>query len=142
MVTLYRGQDPLTKNDLDVYILDENGNLFDPYSITYTIYRSISNSFNLGCSEEILLETLNSVPIPFGIGKYFAPWQMPKDISIGNYRIKWDVKKFIDSPIISEVEEFNIILPVDKIAQAMITGGESLDDYPNNQFQGGCAEAS
>ena len=140
MVTLYRGQDPLTKNDLDVYILDENGHLFDPFSITYTIYHSVSNSFNLACSEEMLLETLNSVPIPFGIGKYFAPWQMPKDIDVGNYRIKWDVKKFIDSTIISEVEEFNIILPVDKLRQSTLTGGDNVGSLPGDQFDGGCAE--
>jgi len=140
MVTLYKGQDPLTKDDLNVFILDENGDLFDPFSITYTIYHSVSNSFDLSCSEEMLLETLNSVPIPFGIGEFFAPWQMPQDIDVGNYRIKWDVKKFIDSPIISEVEEINIILPVDKLRQATLTGGDNVGSLPGDQFQGGCAE--
>lgn len=141
MVTLYRGQDPLTKNDLNVFIYDEDTNFFSPFSITYSIYRSNSNQFDLACSEELLLETLNSVPIPFGIGQFFAPWQMPKDIGIGKYRIKWDVKRFSDSPIQSEAEEFQIILKVDKIKQAMLNGGSSLTDFPNNQFQGGCAEA-
>jgi hypothetical protein len=140
MVTLYKGQDPLTKDDLNVFILDENGDLFDPFSITYTIYHSVSNSFDLSCSEEMLLETLNSVPVPFGIGEFFAPWQMPQDIDVGNYRIKWDVKKFIDSPIISEVEEINIILPVDKLRQATLTGGDNVGSLPGDQFQGGCAE--
>ena len=139
MVTIYRGQDPLTKDDLNVYILDDAGNYFSPFSITYSIYHSHYNSFDLDCSEELILETLNSVPIPFGIGKFFAPWQMPTDISLGNYRIKWDVKKYIDSPILSSEEEFQIVSQVDKIRQSMLNN-ETLQDFPNNQFEGGCAE--
>lgn len=144
-VTLVKGQE-LTKDDLNVYILDENNIYFNPYRITYTIYRVISDRFyNQECGEEPINETIDSIPLPFGIGQYFAPWVMPKDIHVGPYRIKWNVKRFQDSPYVEEVEEFYIIAPGFTSADACRTsGGDNLDgtgpSLPHEKYKGGCAE--
>ena len=108
-VTLIKGQ-ILTKEDLNIYI-QENGNYVNPYSITYTIYRKThSCSEKVFDNEEPLLETVDSIPIPFGIGKWFAPWVMPQDIEIGNYRIKWRFRRYADSVTVEEPEEFAIVV--------------------------------
>lgn len=141
MVTLYKGME-LTKEELNVYILDSvNGQYYSPAYITYSIYRVHRN--NNTCCEELILETLNSVPIPFGIGKFFAPWNMPKDIEIGAYRIKWNIKKFDDSEMIEEPEEFEIVSAVDAQIKACIAGANNgvSTNVAHIQFKGGCAEA-
>ena len=144
MVSLIREQ-ILTKDDLKVFVQDGNGNLINPFSITYSIYHIISHYsfYNQSCGEELILETLNSVPIPFGIGKFFAPWVMPKDIELGHYRIKWVAQQYADSPMVEEPMEFEIISKVDATAQALLAGGASSDAASlQDLFNGGCAEAS
>jgi hypothetical protein len=115
-VTLYLSQ-VLTKDDLNIFLYDNNGNLFNPFAITYTIYRIILPTpfYNQECAEEPLLETLDTTAIPFGLGQYFAAWSMPIDITIGKYRIKWSIRQFADSPIYQEIEEFDIINKADKL---------------------------
>lgn len=143
-VTLIREQE-LTKDNLNIYITDINGNFYSPYRITYTIYRVISDRFyNQECGEEPINETIDSVPLPFGIGKFFAPWIMPKDIILGKYRIKWNIKQYQDSPYFEEAEEFDIIGPGYGPDVCRTSNGASLNGgtppLPHEQFQGGCAE--
>jgi hypothetical protein len=114
-VVLYKSQ-VLTKDDLNVFIYDNDGNLYNPFSITYTIYHIISDRFyNHECGEEPLVETIDTTAIPFGIGKYFAAWSMTTDLEIGKYRIKWQMRQFEDSTIYQEIEEFDVIERVNKI---------------------------
>ena len=119
-VVLYKSQ-ILTKDDLNIFLYDSNGNFFNPFSITYTIYHITSNKFyNQECSEEPLKETISTTPIPFGIGQYFAPWSMPNDLTIGKYRIKWNIRQFVDSPTYQEIEEFDVIYKTDKLNYSII----------------------
>jgi hypothetical protein len=119
-VVVYKSQ-VLTKDDLNIFLYDSNGAFFNPFSIVYTIYHVISDPFyNQECAEEPLVETLQTTPIPFGIGKYFAAWSMPHDLEIGKYRIKWEVRQFPDSPIYQEIEEFDVINKTDKINYSII----------------------
>lgn len=131
-VTIYKSKN-LTKEDLNVYILEGNGTYFNPFSITYTIYRTISDRFyNQECGEEPILETIDTVPIPFGIGMYFAAWNAFHDLDIGNYRIKWHVRRFSDSPIYEEIEEFKIINKVDTMNYSMMNGVNGK--LPHNKY--------
>ncbi len=190
-VTIYKGQ-VLTKNDLNVYILDTNGNYVDPFSITYTIYRLLGkypsgkgkSEINKGrgcgcrgndtivhgpewweqgewlektqgthspqylnkgvdqttstsgyfreCGEEPILETMDSVPIPFGIGKYFAAWNMSHDLEIGQFRIHWNVRRFPDSTIYEENEEFRVINKKDTLIYSQLNG--SSTNLPHLMF--------
>lgn len=132
-VTIYKGK-VLTKNDLNVYLLDENGEYFSPFSITYTIYRVLTskNFFNQECAEEPVLESLDTIPLPFGIGKYFAAWNMAKDLDIGKYRIKWHVRRYSDSPIYEEIEEFDVINRTDTMKYSILNGNSTT--LPHQQF--------
>jgi hypothetical protein len=139
--TIMVSEDPLTKNDLDIYILDTQGNYINPFMITYTIYRVISDRFyNQECGEEPILETIDSPGIPFGIGMFFAAWKQPIDLTIGPYRIHWNVKRFVDCPIQEEIEEFEIISPAVLSSDYRGTTGRT-GPFPHTEYQGGCAEA-
>jgi len=82
--------------------------------------------YNWECGEEPVVETLNTVPIPFGIGKYFAAWRVANDLDIGSYRIHWHVRRFADSPIYEEIEEFNVLNKVDQLNYSALNGGSVL----------------
>lgn len=131
-VTFYKGKN-LTKNDLNVYLLD-NDQYFNPFSITYTIYKLTTNNnfFDKECGEEPILETIDSMPIPFGIGKYFAAWNMAHDLDIGKYRIHWNVRRYSDSPIYEEVEEFDVINRNDALNYAQMNGANGK--LPHNEY--------
>lgn len=201
MSTIYKGQ-ILTKNDLKVFILDENGNYINPFSITYTIYRckTFSQNNNLNrttnywddvwrtqymkylnappslafppgdfplspgqttpptrrcpghaidpsnktsnqeCGEEPVLETIDSQPIVFGIGKFFAAWKIANDLDIGNYRIKWHIRRLTDSPIYEEIQEFNVINRIDQYNYSLMNGANGRlpnDEYGNENLWAG-----
>ena len=123
MPTLYIGQQ-LTKDDLKIFIRDENGIYISPFSITYTILKQAPDFTERACLiDEPIKETINTIPIPFGIGKFFAAWTMPKDTTIGSYKIQWNIKRYSDSPIIQESQEFDIVVQTCISAEAS-SGGE------------------
>jgi hypothetical protein len=139
-VTLWRGQDPLTKNDLNVYVLDEQGNYFNPFRITYTIYRVISDRFNnQECGEEPFSETIDSPGIPFGFGQFFAPWKMPTTVENGPYRIHWNIKQYPDSPILEAIEQFEIISKANTMNDVMGNSSRT-GPFPHQSYGGGCPE--
>jgi hypothetical protein len=163
-VTLYIGQ-TLTKKDLNIFIYDTDGvTFFNPFSITYTIYHIEDDQFHIQSYAELpnkptnsnasfnalydpplynqedgeqpILETIDCIPIPFGLGKFFAPWKMSHDTLVGEYRIKWHVRKYSDSPIIQEVEEFQIITKKDVLNFSQMNGGPTSNSkkLPNDMF--------
>jgi len=128
-VTLIKGQ-TLTKDDLNIYVL-KNDVLINPYSITYTIYRISSTcSEKVFDNEEPLVETIDSIPIPFGIGKWFAPWEMPQDIEIGNFRIKWVFREAADKGLKQEEEEFTIVT-------RSCLSSDATGSFPHEDINGG-----
>jgi len=132
MVILIKGE-TLNKDHLNIYI-QKDGVYVDPFAITYTIYRQTRDFWTkTTINEEPYTETIDSIPLPFGKGKYFAPWQMPKDVEIGNYRIKWRFREFADSPWVEEPEEFSIIVQSQYQAEANSV-------LPHTAYKGGCAE--
>lgn len=116
----------LTKDDLNIFIQDEDGNFFNPFSITYTIYRVLSKQFrNQECGEEPILETIDTTPIIFGIGKFFAAWNQAKDLVIGAYRIKWHIRRYSDSPIVEEIEDFDMVNRIDAMNYSRVNDSGS-----------------
>jgi hypothetical protein len=141
-VTIYRSK-VLTKDDLNIFIYNTDGvTFFNPFSITYTIYHTVYDQFNIENyvenyaddeglfnqekGEEPVREAIDLIPVPFGIGKFFAAWQMSEDITVGGYRIKWHIRKFSDTPILQAVEVFQIIDKNDSINFSQMNGGPML----------------
>lgn len=139
--TIYSGK-ILSKDDLKIFVQDQNNLYFNPFSITYSIYRVLFDNYtNVVVGDEPVLEAVDCVPIPFGIGKFFAAWDKAKDLSIGQYKIKWNIAKFSDSPVTQYVENFEVINRVDIMNLSALIGndGKSLPHqlYGNpNTFAG------
>lgn len=139
--TIYRGK-VLTKDDLNIFIQDASGNYINPFYISYTIYTVLSNQFNPhDCGEEPILETINLTPLPFGIGKFFAAWNQAHDLEIGKYRIKWNVARFSDSPLVEEVEDFDVVNSIDMMNYSVLNNASGTQlphkKYGNSQMCAG-----
>ncbi|MDD5649615.1 MAG: hypothetical protein PHF86_04245 [Candidatus Nanoarchaeia archaeon] len=132
-VVIYKGQN-LTKDDLNIFIQDQDGVYFNPFSITYTIYRVISDQFrNQECGEEPILETIDLLPLPFGIGKFFAAWEQAHDLGVGSYRIKWNIARFSDSSLTEYIEDFEIVNRIDRMNYSAVNDG-SGGKLPHQQW--------
>ncbi len=146
MVTLYKGQ-LLNKTHLNVYISDSNSVLVNPLFITYTIYTRTKSMVpeytrTYRVDEEPINETIDSTPLPFGIGQYYAPWVMPDDTRLGYYRIKWVIQLNINSQKVEQIENFEILQRVDPLLKSIVTGMDSQNNIvnlPHEHFRGGDA---
>jgi len=143
MVTLYKGQ-LLNKTHLNVFIFNSSGNPVNPLFLSYTIYTRTKSMVpeytrTYRVDEEPISETIDSTPIPFGIGQYYAPWIMPADIKLGYYRIKWVVQLNITSQKVEQIENFEILTRVDPILAATINNSSAENNVinlPHEHFKG------
>ena len=84
MAVVFTPAQQLTKYDLNIFIRDQENNLFDPYSISYYIEDESGNNF---------LGTLNNTPVKEAVGYYWANILIP-DGAFGTYIIKWQIKDY------------------------------------------------
>src|SRR5579863_4697139 len=72
----------LGPKDLHIFFKDQNGNFFDPNSVTYSIY-------DVTDFEPILVPPADQQAVRSGPGQYYAGWTVPQDIRLGPYEIGW-----------------------------------------------------
>jgi len=101
MPALRRG-DSTSKDNLNIFVYNSNGQLTDPYSITFSLY-------DLTCGTETLIGAEGRLPIKFDIGSYFAPWSIPEEEPVGTHKIIWKIKETSTSTETEHAEEFDII---------------------------------
>jgi hypothetical protein len=101
MNALRRG-DTTTKDNLNVFVYDRNGNLKDPYSVTFDLYDSTTGT-------DVLIGGADRPPIKFAIGSYFAPWKVPDEENMGRHKIVWKVKESPTIATVTSTEEFDIV---------------------------------
>lgn len=97
----------LGPDDLPLYLRDENGFLFDAYSVFWSIRNSSGDSV-LSRSEATHSAT----------GSYFAPLQL--NFQSGEYSILWEYQKDPSSPMQSIGMGFTVINPTDLSAFGLI----------------------
>jgi hypothetical protein len=85
VVVFERGQQ-LTKNDLNIFVRDNEGNLIDPFSITYTIYD------RTGSKPVLVGGSLNQIPSRDSVGYYWVNVRMDEGENLGEYEIQWDIR--------------------------------------------------
>lgn len=91
----------LTKDDLNAFLY-VGGNLSDPFSITYTLYESVTG-------QDVIIGLPERTPIKFATGSYYAPWTIPQDEPVGAHKIVWRYKETATSDIKVDTEEFKIL---------------------------------
>lgn len=100
-VTFRRGQE-LGRTGLSIFTKSRDGRPKNAAEIFYSIY-----DFTTGY--EVLLPPANRVPVNSATGEYYASFIVPIDANIGEYRIRWYMREYLNSPQAQVVQKFAII---------------------------------
>jgi hypothetical protein len=117
--TFRRGQELGRANGLSIFLKSKGGSPSNAAQIYFNIY-----DFTTGV--EVILPPSNRSPHNPGIGEYYAPFAIPLDANIGNYRIRWYFRQFVNSPQAQTVQEFAI---VDNSTQVITLPGITPVEY-------------
>ena len=118
-VTFRRGQELGRSNGLNIFLKSKSGSTKNAAEITYSIY-----DFTTGT--EVLLPPANRVPVNAAVGEYYANFVVPIDANIGEYRIRWYIREYLNSPQSQVVQKFAI---VDNATQVVTVPGISAIEY-------------
>ena len=100
-VTFRRGQE-LGRSGLSIFVKSKDGRPKNAAEIFYSIY-----DFTTGC--EVLLPPANRIPINSATGEYYANFIIPIDANIGEMRIRWYMREYLNSPQAQVVQKFAIV---------------------------------
>jgi len=101
MTALKRGQS-LGRNDLFIFLKNNDGSPQQPAEITYDIY-----DFTTGV--EHLLPPSGRIPVNSSVGEYFASFIVPTDANLGEYRIRFKFKKTHSGKTYEVVQKFSVV---------------------------------
>jgi hypothetical protein len=100
-VTFRRGQE-LGRTGLSIFTKSTDGRPKNAAEIFFSIY-----DFTTGY--EVLLPPANRVPVNAATGEYYASFIIPIDANIGEYRIRWYMREYLNSPLAEVVQKFAIV---------------------------------
>jgi len=116
MIVFQRNQQ-LTKDDLNSFIRNDNGDLVDPVSITYAIYD------RTGKAPVLVGNKLTQIPTRESVGYYWANIRMDEEDNLGEYEIEWTIKMADDSPKELFRQRFSIVRTADPVSFVGNVGG-------------------
>ena len=102
MIT-FASSKPLGPGDLNILIRDENGVLFDPHAISYSIY-----ALDTATNVQTLVSLPDSNPYRDSMGIYHIAMTIPSTWA-GTFRLVWKIARYFDSPFDMIHEEFQIV---------------------------------
>lgn len=120
MATFVTGQ-TIGRGDLDIYLTDGSGNASNAYSITYALYWLDPAAGNA----EVLVGTLTRIPVNPTVGEYYAALVIPASANLGDYRVRWTIQQYANSPQQQVVQTFDIVAPA--TTSASIYNAEEQD---------------
>jgi hypothetical protein len=114
MAVVFTPNQQLTRNDLNIFIRDENNTMFDPFFIKYTIEDAEGDT----------LGTFNVLdPEKESTGWYWANFLMPMDTSVGSYVVKWFVQDREDSQLQQIEQKFGVVKKQESVSFTPTIGG-------------------
>lgn len=117
--TFRRGQELGRANGLNIFLKSKDGRPTNAAEITYSLY-----DFTTGV--EVLIPQANRHPKNPAVGEYFAHFIIDLDANIGNYRIRWYFRQYVNSPQVQTVQEFAV---VDNATQVITLPGVTPIEY-------------
>ena len=114
MAVVFQPLQQLTKNDLNIFIKDENGQLFDPEYIAYSLEDEDGHS--------LLTQQINT-PSKESIGWYWVNISIPSDTPVGTYIVYWHVRDNANSMIQQVDQKFGVVRKQDSISYTPTIGG-------------------
>lgn len=118
-VTFRRNQELGRSNGLNIFLKAKDGSTKNAAEISYSIY-----DYTTGV--EVLLPPGNRVPVNASVGEYFANFIIPGDANIGEYRIRWFIREYVNSPQSQVVQKFAV---VDNATQVVTVPGITNIEY-------------
>lgn len=91
--------------DLDIFILDDNGLAAVPFSIVYGVYRKTGAGLVLVSGTDSLVPQEDTSVT----GRFVPTFQMPTTAEFGEYRIIWKIQLFSTSQEQVTVQDFSVI---------------------------------
>lgn len=101
-VVFRRGEELSRAKGLSIFLKAKDGSPSNAAQISYNIY-----DFTTGI--EVLMPPTERMPQNPATGEYFACFIIPTDANIGNYRIRWFFRQFVNSPQAQVVMEFAVV---------------------------------
>lgn len=115
MAVVFQPGQQLTKNDLNIFIKDDSGQLFDPAYINYSLEDEEGQS---------LLVQKTNIPAKESNGWFWANVMIPLETPIGTYIIKWHVKDTADTTLQQIEQKFGVVkFKDDPVAYTPTIGG-------------------
>jgi len=102
MANAFNRAQQLTWKDLNITLQNSAGQMVDAYEIKYTIVAQI-------CGIDQVIGSVTNTPVRRTTGFYFAPWRVPDDAPITNYKIVWTFQHSEDSETCTFVEPFSVV---------------------------------
>jgi len=101
-VVFKRSQQLGRAGGLSIFLKGQDGSPKNAAQVFFDLY-----DFTTGV--EVLLPPANQTPVNPTIGEYYAAITIPIDANLGNYRIRWKVKEFLNSPTVNILQEFAVV---------------------------------
>ena len=105
MAVAFQPGQEVVRGDLDIFLTDSGGVPTNAAEITYALY-----FLDPGPPEqEVLIGTTGRVPVNPAVGEYYAALMIPTGATIGTYRIRWQFRETVSSPLLEVVQEFAVV---------------------------------
>lgn len=114
MAVVFSPGQQLTRNDLNIFIRDSNNNMFDPHYISYDIVDSDDSS---------IFVQQNQTPEKESMGWYWANIEIPQELSVGTYTIKWNVQETSSDTLQLVEQKFGIVQEESVVSYTPTIGG-------------------
>ena len=105
MAVVFQPGQQLTKNDLNIFIKDGSGQLFDPNFVSYSLVDENGVS---------LLTGVNNSPAKESVGWFWANIKIPNETPVGTYYIKWDVQDTSSDELQQIDQKFGVVKIAEK----------------------------
>lgn len=112
MATVFTPGKVLSRGDLDLFLTNAQSNPINAAEIVYAIFYVDPNTHL-----EVLIGPAARTPANPSVGEYYAALMVPPTAVSGQYRIRWTLRQFSNSPQQTVVQEFT----VQADAQAVVT---------------------
>ena len=104
MSTTFEQGETLERGDLNIELVDDNGDPTNAFSITYAVYFVDPQT-----GSEVLIGSPLRTPVNPAVGEYYASLMIPSSAEIGCYRIRWTFQETSTSAVEGVVMEFGVV---------------------------------
>lgn len=105
MAVAFKPGQEVVRGDLDIFLTDAAGAPTNAAEITYALY-----FLDPGPPEqEVLIGAVGRIPLNPAVGEYYATLMIPTNATIGTYRIRWQFRETVNSPLLEVVQEFAVV---------------------------------